>query len=274
MCDALRDSPGEPVAFPQYSIAGVLGVWAAAALPMALLGWAASPALSGTLDRACGIPGTSRLMLLTIGLIWQFGLVLLLARREAGSLSWNTLKERLWLGGPRDPRSGEPRGRLWFWLVPILLFSAAFDMVASPFLDRAWTRTLPFFAEPRGLSFAAFVESPHNRATLVGAWWFFGLFLVFAVFNTVLGEELLFRGVLLPRMRSAFGKWDWVANGALFGVYHLHQPWGILGSVVSGVLFLALPTKHFRCAWFGIVAHSGQSVFFALIILKLILGGG
>ena len=44
------------------------------------------------------------------------------------------------------------------------------------------------------------------------------------IFNTVLGEELLFRGLLLPRMRAAFGRWDWLVNGVLFGVYHLHLP--------------------------------------------------
>jgi CAAX protease family protein len=47
------------------------------------------------------------------------------------------------------------------------------------------------------------------------------------IFNTVLGKELLFRGLLLPRMRAAFGRWDWLANGVLFGIYHLHVPWTI-----------------------------------------------
>ena len=36
------------------------------------------------------------------------------------------------------------------------------------------------------------------------------------VFNTVLGEELLFRGLLLPRMNGVFGRRDWLANGVLF----------------------------------------------------------
>jgi membrane protease YdiL (CAAX protease family) len=40
---------------------------------------------------------------------------------------------------------------------------------------------------------------------------------VLAVFNTVLGEELLFRGLLLPRMNGVFGERDWLANGVLFG---------------------------------------------------------
>ena len=58
-----------------------------------------------------------------------------------------------------------------------------------------------------------------------GAWGWFGLIVVMMTFNTVLGEELLFRGFLLPRMNGAFGDRDWIANGVLFAGYHLHKPW-------------------------------------------------
>ena len=40
------------------------------------------------------------------------------------------------------------------------------------------------------------------------------LILVMFLFNTVLGEELLFRGFFLPRMNGAFGRGDWAANTA------------------------------------------------------------
>jgi membrane protease YdiL (CAAX protease family) len=130
----------------------------------------------------------------------------------------------------------------------------------------------PFFAEPQGFSLAAAFDTPEARAQFVGAWGVFGLFFVSALFNTVLGEELLFRGLLLPRMAGAFGKWDWVMNGLLFGFYHLHQPWGILSSAIDGIFMYALPSRYFRSAWFGIIAHSGQSLFFAILSLGLVLG--
>lgn len=38
-----------------------------------------------------------------------------------------------------------------------------------------------------------------------------------------MGEEFLFRGVLLPRMKGVFGKWDWVANGVLGTFYHVRR---------------------------------------------------
>src|SRR5262249_9016525 len=90
--------------------------------------------------------------------------------------------------------------------------------------------------------------APGLRAGWVGAWGWFGLFFVNALFNTVLGEEFLFRGVLLPKMEGLFGKWDWVANGVIFGFYHLHQPWGIPSSILTGLIY-AFSAKQFRSTW-------------------------
>jgi membrane protease YdiL (CAAX protease family) len=91
-----------------------------------------------------------------------------------------------------------------------------------------------------------------------------------AVFNTVLGEELLFRGLLLPRMRGVFGRWDWVANGVLFALYHLHVPWAIPTALVDTVA-LAYPARRFRSAWLGIIVHSAQSVVFIAVVLAVVL---
>ena len=92
-----------------------------------------------------------------------------------------------------------------------------------------------------------------------------------AVFNTVLGEELLFRGLLLPRMRGAFGKRDWIANGGIFALYHLHMPWAILPTFVDGIFLNAYPARRFQSAWMGIIVHSGQSVVFTALLLVLVL---
>ena len=90
-------------------------------------------------------------------------------------------------------------------------------------------------------------------------------------FNTLLGEELLFRGVLLPRMRGVFGKRDWVANGTIFALYHLHMPWAILPTLVDGIFLDAYPSRRFQSAWMGIIVHSGQSVLLVGLFLALVL---
>ena len=84
------------------------------------------------------------------------------------------------------------------------------------------------------------------------------------------GEELLFRGFLLPRMNGACGRGDWVANGLLVAAYHLHVPWAIPGTLLE-MFTTAYPTKRYRSAWIGIAVHSAQSVFLALLILRLVV---
>src|SRR3712207_8637103 len=42
--------------------------------------------------------------------------------------------------------------------------------------------------------------------TLFRSWGWFAVIVVQLVFNSVLGEDLLFRGLLLPRMRGVFGR--------------------------------------------------------------------
>ncbi|MCC6985270.1 MAG: hypothetical protein IT309_02485 [Anaerolineales bacterium] len=42
--------------------------------------------------------------------------------------------------------------------------------------------------------------------------------------------------MLLPKMEGVFGKWDWVANGVIFGFYHLHQPRGIPSFILTGLI--------------------------------------
>jgi uncharacterized protein len=195
---------------------------------------------------------------LTGGLIWQFVLVMLLIYRKRGSLRWAVLKDALWLQAPRSPTTGRVGGRLWLVLIPCVLLLAAEEFI-------------PSFPPPTGHDFAAFVQSDAGQVFLSGNWGWFALILVLFVFNTVLGEELLFRGLLLPRMEGAFGRFDWVANGVLFAFYHLHLPWVIPVNLLVDTFAEAYPSRRYRSALIGIIVHSSQSVFFGVLLLFLVL---
>lgn len=253
---------------PQYSLRQILLVWAAAALPMGILGWVVAPALAHDPQSRLFV----RLAVLTVGLVWQFLLVILLLYREAGNLRWSTIWQRLWLQTPRSPYTGKPSRRLWWWLLPLLLATAIFQLQLSGIVNHVWISWFPFLAEPHEFALASLVATPDAKARLVGAWGVWGLFLAQALFNTVLGEELLFRGLLLPRMKGVFGRRDWVANGLLFGLYHLHQPWGMPSDIIAGLLCFALPSRYFRSSWLGVIAHSGESIYFTVLLLGLVLG--
>ena len=256
----------------QYNLARILGIWAVATLPMAILSWVVFPLVAPNFESDPLGSGVTRIVLLTLGLIWLFVLSMIIVRQEEGNLRWATVKKRLRLNSPRDPKTGEQRRRLWLWLIPALVGIVLVDVLLASAIDDLWVSIFPFFAEPPGYNFGSIFESAEILERLVGAWWFFGLFVVFQIFNTILGEEFLFRGVLLPKMEGVFGSWSWVANGVLFGFYHLHQPWGILSTILGSTLFFALPAWRFRSTWMSIIVHSAQSVYLAFLILGVVLG--
>jgi uncharacterized protein len=194
---------------------------------------------------------------LTTGLVWQFVLVLVLVRREQGSLRWPVVKDALWLHAPRSPRTGRRGGRLWLVVIPLVLLIAAKEQ-------------LPKLAVPVSRDQGAFLHSVAGQRFFSGNWPWFALMVVMMVFNTVLGEELLFRGLLLPRMRRAFGRWDWLVNGVLFGVYHLHLPWTIPVNLLD-TFTLSYPSRRYRSALVGIAVHSVQTVVFSALLLVLVL---
>ena len=67
-------------------------------------------------------------------------------------------------------------------------------------------------------------------------------------------EELYFRGYLLPRMPSQFGRLRPAAHSLLFSVYHFDTPWMIPVRTL-GLLPLIYVTCHTRSVRPGIVAH-------------------
>jgi len=243
------------VTLRQYSPATVLAIWALAAVPMGLAAWVVAPALAGTTAVTPRFL-TALLGALTAGLCWQLLIVVGFVAHEQRSLRWSVVRRALWLGPPTNA-AGRHGGRLWLWALPLI---AGFGVVELTPLN---------LSAPAERDFGAVLSSESGQALLRGNWGLFALVVAMLILNTVLGEELLFRGLLLPRMRDAFGRADWVVNGVLFGVYHLHQPWSIPGSVARG-LMAGYATRRLRSAWLGIIAHSAQSVVFLVLTLTVV----
>lgn len=241
---------------PQYSLRRVLGVWALAALPMAALAWVVAPVLAGRLEGPAAWP-KALVACLTVGLVWQGVLVLVLLRFELGRLRWATVTEALWLRAPSSPRTGRVGGRVWWALLPAVLVVGVEQL-------------LPSLPVPAVRDLGVLLRSREGHEFLSGNWAWFAVIVVMAVFNTVLGEELLFRGLLLPRMRGVFGRSDWLANGVLFAAYHLHMPWA-MPRILLDSLALAYPARRYTSAWLSIIVHSLQSVIVVAGSLALVL---
>ena len=140
---------------------------------------------------------------------------------------------------PRNPISGKSNNWLFLWVIPFIVLSGVIQSgVGFPDLD---SLTVPFFKNLPQYDLSK-LATPEYK----GAWWILGLFLVTMLFNYFLGEEFLYRGILLPKMKGVFGKWDWFANGVMFGFYHLHKPQIILSTAILFGFVFAFPAKRFQ----------------------------
>jgi hypothetical protein len=247
----------------QYSLWQVLGIWALVALPMALLAWVVAPAIIPYSPFHAGI---TFWLLMIAGMAWQCIVALVILYRELGTLRWEAIRQRVWLQRPRDPKTDKPNAKLFWWLVPALLFSGLVNMWLGQYLDAPMGWLFPSI-QPASFMDMSQLAAPQFR----GQWYILGIAVLSFIFNYFLGEEFLFRGVLLPRMRGAFGKYDWVANALLFGMYHLHKPWSIPGNATSA-LALTWPSRRFRSNWFAIVVHGVELIPTLFLVLAVILG--
>ena len=244
----------------QYSLFKILAIWASVTLPMAVLAFVVAPAVT---PHTSIHPGLVHWIFIVAGMAWQFVVSLLVLRNELGGLRWQAVKERIRLNPPLDPRTGEPRRVLWLWAIPALAANVL-GMVLATQLDAAWSN-LSGLNEP----WYANVEVLADRQ-FEGQWWILGLALTAFVFNYFLGEELLFRGVLLPRMSGVFGRWDWVANTVLFGLYHVHKIW-FWPSMIFSSFGYAWAAKRYCSLWMSVLVHAVEG-FFVVLVLLVILG--
>lgn len=247
----------------QYTLRQILGIWALVALPMALLAWVVAPAV---IPHSPLHPGITYWLLIIAGMAWQFVVSLVIVYRELGTLRWSAIRRRTWLQLPRDPKTDQPAPKLFWWLLPAFLFAALVGFGLAGYLDAPVTRLFPALQPPQYTDNSR-LASPEFQ----GQWWLLGVALASALLNYFLGEEFLFRGVLLPKMGGVFGKYDWVANAVLFGFYHLHKPW-MIPSIIVGSLAITWPARRFRSNWMAVIVHGVEGIFMFVTILAVILG--
>jgi hypothetical protein len=247
----------------QYTLWQILGTWALVGVPMAILTWVVLPAI---LPYSPLHPGITYWLLVILGLVWQFVVAVVIIYRELGTLRWSAIRERCWLQTPRDPRTGQPRRRLYWWVVPPLLFNAVVATFLAGYLDAPMAWLFPAL-QPAPFMDINQLVSPEFH----GQWWLLGVILFSHLFNYFLGEEFLWRGVLLPKMRGVFGKYDWVANAVLFGLYHLHKPWALPSIIVTNLAY-SWPAVRFRSNWMAIIVHGVEGLPGVVFGLAVVLG--
>ncbi len=248
----------------QYSLRKILSIWAAVAIPMPLMAFWIAPAVAA---KTTFNPLVMIWLFMIAGMIWQFILSAWLLYRELDTFTWAAICERIWLKKPSHPQTGKTRYAYFWWLIPAFAFYAVIEM--TPVVDiigRLILIPLPMLERLPDLDLADLMSEE-----FVGQWWLMVVAVVSCIFNYFLGEELLFRGILLPKMQGVFGKWDWVANSALFALYHLHRPVQMLGFIVGGLAW-SLPSRHFRSIWFAVILHALEAIPLLVGVFAVVSG--
>lgn len=160
---------------------------------------------------------------------------LILLRREGYQLKLKNLKERI--------RWNWPKGwKLWMVAILVLVLGLGLSLVAAP--ANQMLAGVPGFVPPAWWPAASNPTKEITSAsdvfpdiTLLGNYGFVGIYFLIGLIGNILGEELYYRGYLLPRMRGVFGRWDWIANGVLFTLKHIYQRWLYPGILAGGLAF-------------------------------------
>ena len=90
----------------------------------------------------------------------------------------------------------------------------------------------------------------------------------------IFGEELWWRGYILPRQELANGRWAWVVNGVLWAAFHIfyHTTLFSFVSYVPGCCLLAYVAQRTRSTWPGVIGHTLGNIMFLVFLARGVIG--
>jgi len=200
---------------------------------------------------------------------------LLLFKREGNQWSWATLRERF--------RLHPITGTQWLWVIGTLLViqlsDGLFGFIGLDGLAR-WLAGIPLFKPPPYLPSLidprvelALLPSEFLGAPLRGNWWI-PLWWVGLLLLSNLGEELMWRGYILPRQELSLGKWAWVANGLLWNfLLHAVLKWQYLG-MLPGMLLTPWLAQKLKNTWASFLVHFVGNLLIVVLLVPGIVGAG
>lgn len=125
---------------------------------------------------------------------------------------------------------------------------------------------IPALADPR-VSLTHTILDQMAGGSIAGDWDIVLLYLVAFFFN-IAGEELWWRGYLLPRQELAFGKPAWLLHGLLWTAFHAFKWWDLLG-LLPVCLAISFSAQRLKNNWPSLIAHA---LFNGLSLVVVIAG--
>lgn len=231
MTDPLNSTPTNKV-IPQLGVEAILLMFAWPAVLYTLLTYGFGRFF---ISDGGTTPTWFRLLVTGLGGGSELTVGLILLRQEGYQLSVAALRDRIRIHWPKGWKP-------WTWALVVFFIGMSLSMAMGPINSKL--ATVPGFMPPQwwGAASNPTVEI-HGAAdvfpdiNLAGNYLFVLLYFLIGLVCNIFGEEIYYRGCLLPRMRGVFGRWDWVANGILFTLKHVYQRWLYPGILVGGLSF-------------------------------------
>lgn len=192
-------------------------------------------------------------------------------RSEGRPLTWTGLKDRF--------RLNRMTGRNWLWVLggTIAGFVAYYlgSMPGSWLIEKGLMplpEWIPAWIDPRVTM--SFVERFNVEAGgLRGNWLVFVLAATTFFFN-IFGEEIWWRGYILPRQEVAFGKWTWLIHAVMWSViFHAWKYWDLVGLLPAHLVFVYVASRT-KSTTVAILLHTFTNMSFPIFVLLGVIGVG
>ena len=134
-----------------------------------------------------------------------------------------------------------------------------------------WLTKVPLHSEPPALRefLAQFSDHAFMGIPLHGSWWVAAYYALVLLVGNIAGEELWWRGYLLPRQELVHGTMTWIVHGILWAAFHLFFQTNLWDMVrmIPTCCALTFVAQHRKNTWPGIVGHTfGNSPLFLQIV--------
>lgn len=160
----------------------------------------------------------------------------------------------------------------WLWIIGIILVSFIIVLVGTPVMNKL--AQIPFFSPPdffpaeinpnktsaAGYMMGFKLSGEHWVIIAYFAGWFFNIF----------GEELLWRGMILPRQIKRYGSKAWIIHGLMWGLWHFFWKWQVVTLIPFSLFFSYVAYKR-KNTWIGIISHGAVNAIPLILVIVNVL---
>lgn len=188
------------------------------------------------------------LILFYLPFVFLFITALTLYNREGNKWNWHDFKNRL--------RLRKMNRKDWIWAAGLFVFGLISYLGLTPV--GAWFAKIPFFSPPD--FFPAEINPNKTMASgmfmdykLSGQYWVPIVYFIGWFFN-IFGEELLWRGIILPRQIARYKSMAWIFHGIIWTLWHFFWTWNLV-IIFPFAMALSYVAYKRNNTWIPILTH-------------------